>query len=126
MRNLLYKPTTVRYNLLNDVDAFINDHFYPEEPASPFKEKEENYIAAFSLPGVKKSAVKVSVLENSIHITAKSEEEAAFPVDFQHSYPVPEEADLDQLSASLKDGVLTLTLPKVEPVEIPERVIKIK
>lgn len=131
MRNLICKPTSVRYNILND--SLFNDRFFSaplralaEERPSPFVEVEGVYKAAFSLPGIKKEAVTITVVDDELKITAQSEEGAPFKVDFNASYLLPEEAKLDELTAALEDGVLSLAIPKLEPEVVPERVIEIQ
>jgi len=78
------------------------------------------------LPGVEKDAVSVSIDENVLTIKgtkqftdAKDGEqwkrvETQYG-EFTRSFTLPDEVDVDQVSAAYKNGVLELSIPKVEP-----------
>lgn len=89
-----------------------------------FEEKDAVRIMA-ELPGVKADEVRIS-LENSV-LTIRGEKrqmaeehtervhryERAYG-GFERSFTVPTTIDADHIKATYEDGVLTLTLPKVE------------
>ena len=92
--------------------------------AADLYEDDKNYYTRVELPGAKRKDVKVE-LENSIltityERVAEGEEEAE-TVAYRRSLRVPDGVSGDRVSATLKDGVLTVTLPRAEekkPVEI--------
>lgn len=122
-------PTVSAFNRLFDLggssmDRFgsIFDDFFANtvgsnQPAADLYEDAQNYYARFELPGLKKDEVDLE-LENSvltISSAAKREsDQSAVHTSFQRSISVPDGVDLDQVSAQLEDGVLTVTMPKAE------------
>ncbi len=78
-----------------------------------------------ALPGVKKEDLDVSVSENTITIraTTKTDEKKEGKQyyrreisrgEFQRTLPLPANVDSEQAKASFKDGILDITLPKIE------------
>ncbi|MGZ8955011.1 MAG: Hsp20/alpha crystallin family protein [Methylovulum sp.] len=80
-----------------------------------------------ALPGVNKEDVKVSITNQSINIHAstkeskeeKKEEGRYFRREikrgeFQRTLSLPENVDGDKATASFKDGILKVTIPKIE------------
>ena len=45
---------------------------------------------------------------------------------FERTFPVPDGVELDQVDASFKKGVLTVTLPKTAGAQKPEKKITVK
>lgn len=87
------------------------------QPAADLYEDEHKYYARFELPGVKKNQIDLE-LENSVLTisSAQSEKtaESESRISFQRSISVPDGVNLEALSASLEDGILTVTMPKAE------------
>lgn len=108
--------------------SFMDDFFAPEsgmnQPAVDLYENEHNYYARFELPGVKKEEIDLE-LENAV-LTLKSrvsekaekdekaEAEQTAHYKFERSISVPDGVDLDKVSAAMADGILTVTMPKLE------------
>ena len=117
MRNSFYQPS-VSYSLLN--------RFF-EEPEKPqiFREEETEYQSHFHFPGIKKEAVAVVIHEDTIKVSAQSPEDALVTINYDRTFYLPEDVVIDNLVAKLEDGILTVTVPKQEVVEAPERVIAI-
>ncbi|MCP3851346.1 MAG: Hsp20/alpha crystallin family protein, partial [Gammaproteobacteria bacterium] len=95
-------------------------------PRVDIHESENKYTVRTELPGVEKDAVSVSIDENVLTIKgtkqfvdAKDGEqwkrvETQYG-EFIRSFTLPDEVDVDQVSAAYKNGVLELSIPKVEP-----------
>ncbi len=95
-------------------------------PRVDIHESENKYTVRTELPGVEKDAVSVSIDENVLTIKgtkqfvdAKDGEqwkrvETQYG-EFTRSFTLPDEVDVDQVSAAYKNGVLELSIPKVEP-----------
>ena len=95
-------------------------------PAVDIYEADDKYMVRAELPGVDKDAVSVSINENVLtikgtkqFIDAKDGEqwkrvETQYG-EFTRSFTLPDEVDVDQVSAACKNGVLELSIPKVEP-----------
>lgn len=122
-------PAASAFNRLFDlggssIDRFgsLFDDFFAgasgyTQPAADLYEDEHNYYARFELPGLKKDEVELE-LENSVltisSVASEKSEESESRMSFQRSISVPDGVDLDKVTAALKDGVLTVTLPKAE------------
>lgn len=92
-------------------------------PSFEVKETKDAYVFKADMPGVKESDLEVSVTGNRLQISGKRDSEKEEKSDhfytyersygsFTRSFGLPEGANTEQLRAELKDGVLTLTLPK--------------
>ena len=104
-------------------------------PSCDIREDKEHLTITLDLPGVKPEDVKLS-LENQLltirgerrQVTEQSEErwhryERSYG-NFERSFSLPSTVDAERIQANIENGVLTVTLPKVErarPREIPIR-----
>ncbi|BAB64125.1 putative heat shock protein [Oryza sativa Japonica Group] len=96
-----------------------------------WKETPESHVFKADLPGVKKEEVKVEVEEgNVLVISGQRSKEKEDKNDkwhrverssgqFMRRFRLPENAKVDQVKASMENGVLTVTVPKAE-VKKPE------
>ncbi|KAF3444529.1 hypothetical protein FNV43_RR14221 [Rhamnella rubrinervis] len=97
-----------------------------------WKETPEAHVFVADLPGLKKEEVKVEVDENRVlHISGDRNVEREGDKDkwhrvercrgkFLRKFQLPENAKVDEVKASMANGVLTVTVPKQE-VKKPER-----
>ena len=101
-------------------------------PDFEVKETPEAYVFKADLPGVRDEDLDISITRNRIVISGKREAEARNENDtfyayersygsFTRAFTLPEGADTDNVRAELKDGVLTLTVPK-KPEQQPKKV----
>jgi HSP20 family protein len=98
------------------------------------KESETEYIVSVDIPGYKKDEVKVTLDDNTLRITAEMKLESTNDEQskevcgrkFKTSIGLGEDVNLDKISATLSDGVLTITIGKkeVEPKEFKHIEIK--
>ncbi|OVA17736.1 Alpha crystallin/Hsp20 domain [Macleaya cordata] len=100
-------------------------------PQIDWKETPEAHIIKADLPGLKKEEVKVEVEEGKvIQISGERNVEKEDKNDkwhrversrgkFVRRFRLPENAKVDQVKASMENGVLTVTIPK-EEVKKPE------
>jgi len=108
---------------------------------SDFHEEDDKYIITCDMPGIKKENISISLKEDKrlLIIHAKREEgkeennesknyfiKERVYAEFKRSFVIPENADLKNIKpADLKDGVLTIIIPKLKPDNQDEKVIKI-
>jgi HSP20 family protein len=100
-------------------------------PAVTFADSSEALSLRVELPGVSEKDVEISATANVLTVKAsrKAEAPAGYAVHrrerqgftFTQSYELPARIDPDKVQASLKQGVLTVTLPKT-PEAQPKRV----
>lgn len=127
----------VRWDPFKDINQLFNR--YPEyntedvraeqkdwAPMVDIYEANDKYIVRTELPGVDKDNVNVSVDDSVLTIKgskqfvdAKEGEkwkrvESRYG-EFVRSFSLPEEVDAEKISAAYKNGVLELSIPKVEP-----------
>ena len=92
-------------------------------PTFDVKENKDGYVFKADLPGVKESDLDISLSGNLLTISGRREAEKRDEGEtwysyersygtFTRSFTLPESADADHVRADLRDGVLTLTLPK--------------
>lgn len=92
-------------------------------PVFEVKETKDGYVFKADLPGVKEADLDISLAGNMLTVSGRREEEkreegeAFFTYErsygaFTRSFTLPESADVEHPTAELKEGVLTLHLPK--------------
>ena len=134
--------------ITRNIDNFVNDVLSPEnrprveigdyKPRVDIIEDEKNIYFEAELAGVSKDDVKVSVNDENI-LSIKGEKkferkdvvklccrsERAFGT-FSRSFQLPDNVDSEKVEAKYENGILYLTLPKIEPVKPKEQSIEIK
>ena len=143
----LYNPLAPMWNR----SSFRNDPFeifdrffdiepvmgnFPRNPAVDAREDDKGYTIEVELPGLTEKDIKLEIKEGLLSLsTAEKDEKEDSTVgkwlrrerrefSFSRSFEVPEDADADQTQARLKDGLLTIVLPK-KPAVAP-KVIEVK
>ena len=112
-----------------DLDSF----FRPPNTGLPVEvaEKEDHYLLRAEVPGVKRDLIEVSIDGRilSLAVFASREDGDAEASEGERTLvrsrklTLPESVDAGEVSASLEDGILALTLPKVPTAKA--RVIEI-
>jgi HSP20 family protein len=108
----------------------INSAWLP--PVDVFEDKEGIKLTA-ELPGVKADDVKISLENQTLTLRGEKKQIAEETVEkvhryersygsFERTFTLPSTVDSEKIQATFADGILTVTLPKVEkakPREIP-------
>lgn len=93
------------------------------KPAMDIYEDENSYILSFNLAGIRKNEVKLSLQNSLLNIEtnrANAEEKAKthyrerYLGNYQRSVTLPEDADNENVKATMENGVLTVTVNKKE------------
>lgn len=97
------------------------------------RETDDAFLLRADLPGIRNEDLDISLTGNQLQISGKREHEQeegerqgqyyAYERSFgsfSRSFTLPESADLDQIRSDLKDGVLTVVVPK-KPGAGPQR-----
>jgi HSP20 family protein len=106
-------------------------------PSVEVRENKDEFVFCADLPGVKKDDLDVSVTGNRLTISGKRESDVTDQDEadryyayersygtFSRSFTLPEGADLENLDAQLKDGVLRIGIPKRPEVQTKKIDIK--
>ena len=80
-------------------------------PAVDVVEQDDKFEVYADLPGVKQEDVDVQVEKDVLTIRGERKGERLAGA-FSRVFTLPKHIDVEKIAASLKDGVLTLTLPK--------------
>ncbi len=94
-------------------------------PATDIEETPEAYQVTAELPGVAKEDVQVTLNENRLTIRGEKKQETTQEKQtthraervhgpFSRSFDLPSSVQADKISASYKDGVLRVAVPKAE------------
>ncbi len=93
-------------------------------PPLQMVDKDDTLVIKAELPGVNKDEVELTVLGDTLTIAGEKKLPADEGVTYiRHERPhgrfrrlidLPYSADQDKITASFKDGILTVTLPKAE------------
>ncbi|HTM23119.1 MAG TPA: HSP20 family small heat-shock protein [Kofleriaceae bacterium] len=105
-------------------------------PDFEVKENGDRYIIRGDVPGLTEKELEVTVSGNVLTVAGKREEEKKEEGDkfyayersyghFERSFVLPEGVDREHIATELKDGVLTVALPKTAP-PVATRKIEVK
>ncbi|MFZ1864689.1 MAG: Hsp20/alpha crystallin family protein [Polyangiales bacterium] len=122
----------VRWDPFEEMNR-LHDHFFggrglakqPFRVAVDIREEDDAFYVDAEVPGVAAQDVKVDVEKNVLTISGERRAEKDETEDsyrrveryygtFSRSFTLPETVSADNIHADLKDGVLTLRLPKKE------------
>ena len=117
--------------------SFVGVKPFPETPAVDIAEQENEYEVKVELPGVSKEDVKISLESNILTIKGEKKEEKEEKKTnlhrversygmFQRSFTLPTTVKSDKIDATFSDGVLTITLPKVEEAKPKQIEVKVR
>jgi HSP20 family protein len=104
-------------------------------PSLGFSENETGYTVTAEVPGLEEKDIDLSVVNDVL--TLKGEKKTTtedpskhfsehFYGSFQRRISLPNDIDRDRVSASFKNGVLTVTLPKAPEAQKQSKRIEIK
>jgi HSP20 family protein len=101
-------------------------------PAFEVKETKDSYVFKADMPGMKEDQIDISVTGNRLTMSGerseeeRKEDENYFAYErsygsFSRSFTLPEGADLEHVQAEMKEGVLTIRVPK-KPESQPRKI----
>ena len=101
-------------------------------PATDILEREDGFYVFMDIPGVRREDLKIDINENELLVTGRALQGASDketflevqfgPGEYARAVSLSDRVDRENISANLKDGVLTLRLPRLEkaaPRRIP-------
>ena len=137
--NLINRQNPMFTSLIDDL--FHNqdwNHISTNIPATNIVEADDHFDIQLAVPGKKKSDFTIEFEESILTISSETEtkyteKEGTFTRkefgcnSFKRSFSVPETVSADKISASYKDGILMVSLPKkTEALPQPKKLISIK
>lgn len=103
-------------------------------PAVDIIQKKDATILIADMAGVDEKSVNISLEKNILTIQGVAAQQpregydlvySEYDIgDYQRSFSISDEVDQDRIKATVKDGVLRLTLPKAERVKAKKIVVK--
>ncbi len=116
-------------SFLGDAEATLDGTF---SPALDVEEHDEGFTLHVELPGVAADNVDVSIEENVLTVSGKRDFYADKSTDtfrrverrfgtFHRAVRLPDRVDPEGITASFKDGLLTISVPKAESAK-PRRI----
>jgi HSP20 family protein len=142
MAIIRWKPIDEVDRLRQEVDHLFGNFlsgtapfFSRAYPAINLSEKENSFYVRAEFPGVKPEGLDISVVEGRLHIRGerkidveeqntnyhRREREAGF---FRRTIALPAKVDSGKVSASMKNGILTIILPKSEEAKPKKITVK--
>ena len=112
------------------VKTVFNDNLYSPiinenwVPAVDIKEDNISFVLTADIPGLSKSDIDQLVEDNMLKIS--SSRDTNNENDNGEYHYIPSTVDEENISASFRNGILTVVLPKTEEVHPKQRSIKIK
>ncbi|PZH20799.1 heat-shock protein Hsp20 [Streptomyces sp. NTH33] len=92
-------------------------------PAADIRETDDAYVIEAELPGVKRDDIHIEMSEREVRITGEYKEQEREGVlrrstrrtgHFEYQALLPADVKAEEVSATLDNGVLTVTAPKAE------------
>jgi HSP20 family protein len=94
----------------NLVDELIKrNHFNPKLDTNNMKLEDDILTMEFDVPGLSKKDISIRVEDSVLMIEGDNEDRT-----FNKRYNISEDWDVSKTSAKVKDGVLKISIPKIE------------
>ncbi len=139
----------IPWNPLRDIENFGREagglfNIFPAgffgtstSPKTDIYQTDSDVIIKAEIPGVSKDDLKLYIDENSIKLSGQYKRESEFKDEsvykteryygnFSRSIPLPVEVKSENAKAQYKDGILSITVPKVKPTQSTGRKIDIQ
>jgi HSP20 family protein len=118
-----------------EMAAFPADDRYGFSAAFDVKETKDAYLFKADLPGIKDRDLEVTMTGNRLTISGKRDAEKEEKSEryytyersygsFTRSFTLPDGADSEHLTASLEQGVLSITVPKKPEIQPKKIAVK--
>ncbi len=110
------------------VDSFFGEQTFESGPKSKIRKSERGHEVYMVVPGVSKDDVSVDIENNLMTVSydERKEQDNVFATkSFSKSWKLPRNADIDNITASSENGILTINVPNVEGSKSEKRKINI-
>lgn len=114
---------------------FAND--LVRQPLIDLSDNGKEYVVKAEVPGIKKEDLNIEITENGVeisgetHVEEKQQDKGYLKrerryASFYRSLPLPDAVLTDKAEAELKDGILTVKLPKAAPPDKKTKKVQVK
>lgn len=112
--------------LAKELNRELEKDLYQSFETPQFLETEEGYLASLDIPGVNFSDINIELDENKLIISAERKN----PFDrtgesvkkYSRTFVIPKKIEEDKISAHYENGVLSLTIPKMEEQKTKKKI----
>lgn len=112
-----------------NISNFIGSDFVTSTPSVNVVESDDSFKIEVAAPGLEKKDFKLNIEKDHLIIESSKEKETEVKEDkftrrefnyasFKRSFYLPETVDTNRIDAKYVNGVLNITLPKVEKTEV--------
>ncbi len=103
-------------------------------PATNILENEQGFEIQLALPGMQKNDFKMEVEDNVLSVVYEKKEEENEKQDTQYlkrefelegftrSFSIPKTADIDKISARYDNGILYISVPKIDKARLSKQI----
>lgn len=122
----------------NKLDVFNNNYETFSIPAVNIIENFPNFVVELAVPGLKKESFTIEVEEDTLKIASKKveekkEENTNFQYrrkefnysNFERSFKLPENIKVEDIQANYENGILRVTIPKMEEKKALKKMVEI-
>lgn len=103
--------------------SWIQSGHYSKMPI--ISNTEDGYEIQFTLPGYEKEDLEILIEEGFLTVKTAQQDEKSSIAEFEKSYSLPEDVDTEKCNATMRAGILTISLEFKEPVKPKSKKIKI-
>jgi len=141
-----YDPWADFRSLQEDINDLFDTDRFPStrglfdrsvSPAIDVVDGENEFILSCEIPGMNEKDIDVSIVSNVLTIKGQKKDEheekkgkyyrkESWSGSFQRTLSLPTSVDASKINAQLKDGILTVTLPKREESKPKQITVNVK
>lgn len=121
----LYRQFGIPSILNEALDKFWSEQPYAWVPSTNIKERQNDYLIELAAPGLDKKDFKISLEDNVLSISAEKKEEQVeenekytrkefFAGAFKRQFTLPDAVNHDDIQANYNNGILQLSIPKLQ------------
>ena len=108
------------YNLDRYFDRLFDfdySNYYSNIQQYSHSSTEEEVTIEMAVPGISKEDLTVDIIDDTLTVKASPKTKSRLTKELKQSWYLSKDIDVDNINAELKNGLLTLTLPKVKPAK---------
>jgi len=114
MRLINWKPNNSLLNLFDDIDNSFTKNYN----GFTLRNYDNHYKIILEMPGISKKNINISIENEILNINAENSRNLSNDIDdvinynYEKSYYMPDDVNIDKIKAEYNNGLLELNLPK--------------